>query len=104
MSTIVVRRIVAICCLFFIAGMISGAIEKNLSAVMTFGLLSLGGISCLIVATAVSPGPSPEEINSRDTQARKVEAIITQLTATDADEQTLRKLVGEAIKLGRYLQ
>ena len=95
------RLIVVAICVAAIAGMIVTSILDHIGAAITFGLISAAAILCSMVATAVAAsGPSaPAPLD--EGQAAQVEALVQQLVDQGADEQQIRTLVGEAVKLGR---
>lgn len=94
MSAVAVRRAVVAVCVLGIAGMIVSSIADNTGAALTCGLVTAVAVLCAIVATAVS-APVDEE------QAARVEAEVQQLVAAGADEGAVRRLVGEAVRLGK---
>lgn len=94
MSAVAVRRVVWVVAALGIAGMIVGSINENSGAALTFGLVTAVAVLCLIVATAVAGRPD-------ETQAARVEALVGEVVAQGADEATVRRLVGEAVRLGR---
>ncbi len=89
-----VRRLVVAVCVLGIAGMIVSSIAEATGAALTFGLVTAVAVLCSIVATAVSGRPDEE-------QAAKVEAAVQELVAAGADEGAVRRLVGEAVRLGK---
>jgi hypothetical protein len=105
MSPRAVRRIVLAVCVAGIAGMIVSSINDNNGAALTAGLLTAVAVLCLIVATAVTAhdparvgaaaGDDPEELGAR------VERGVQDLVGAGADEQRVRALVGDALRLGR---
>ncbi len=105
MSPGAVRRIVLAVCVAGIAGMIVSSINDNNGAALTAGLLTAVAVLCLIVATAVTAhdpaavggvvGDDPEELGAR------VERGVQDLVEAGADEQGVRALVGDAVRLGR---
>ena len=108
MSTRAVRRVVLAVCALGIAGMIVASVNDNNGAALTFGLVTSAAVVCLVVATAVTrpagiggaaaggPAGPPDEA-----QAAAVEELVGGLVASGADERELRKLVREAVHLGR---
>ena len=94
MSAVAVRRAVLAVCVLGIAGMIVSSIADNTGAALTAGLVTAVAVLCAIVATAVG-GPADEE------QAARVEAGVQELVAAGADEAAVRRLVGEAVRLGK---
>ena len=105
MTASTVRRIVIAVSVAGIAGMIGGSIADNNALAMTFGIVAAVASLCLMVATAVTAGetkpgaPGRPEVD--EAQAATVEALVGDLVAQGADEQVVRRLVGEAVRLGR---
>ena len=66
---------------------------------MTFGLITAAAALCLIVSTAVASGGAAPGVAGE--QASRVEQLVGDLVATGADEGTVRRLVREAVRLGR---
>jgi hypothetical protein len=56
-----------------------------------------------MVATAVTaePGSAARTAGVDEAQAATVEALVGELVSQGADEQAVRELVGEAVRLGR---
>lgn len=102
----IVRWIVIGVCVLGIAGMIVGSVADNNDVALTFGLITAAAVLCLMVATAVSP-PSASSTSGSATpafdeaQAARVERLVDGLVAAGADESDIRRLVGEAVRLGR---
>jgi hypothetical protein len=85
-----VRSVVLVVCVLGVAGMIvASALDAN-GAALTFGLVTAGAVTCLIVATAVTGGPVDEQ------RASRVEELVGRLVAAGADEAAVRELVQEA--------
>lgn len=109
MSAQVIRRVVLAVCLVGIAGMIVTNIAGNNGGSITFGLITAVAILCSIVATSVSARPAAsgnragndvvddaiEEIGAR------IEDRVAQLVASGADEDDVRALIADAVRLGR---
>jgi hypothetical protein len=98
-------------CVAGIAGMIvTSALDRN-GAAITFGLVTAVAILCSMVATSVAAdtiqptGPSlaPGVDEPIEAMATIVEEQVQVLVATGADENAIRRLVGEAVRLGRTL-
>lgn len=105
MTTRSVRRVVMAVCLAGTVGMIVASIADSTGAALTFGLLTTAAVVCLVVATAVTRSPAsaaggPLRAPDED-QARRVEALVAGLVAAGADEDQVRALVREAVRLGR---
>ncbi|MDQ3757736.1 MAG: hypothetical protein M3394_07795 [Actinomycetota bacterium] len=95
-----VRPVVMAVCVVGIAGMIATSVADATGAALAFGLLTAGAVLCLVVASAVAAGDAPADM---ETQAARVEALVGEVVAAGADEHTVRRLVGEAVRLGRGL-
>lgn len=107
-STNAVRWVVVFVCGGGIAGMIVSSINDNTGAALTFGLVTTAAVMCLVVATAVTrPAgggerpPPGAQAPLDEAQAAHVEGLVARLVATGADEQAVRSLVREAVRLGR---
>ena len=102
----IVRWIVIGVCVLGIAGMIIGSVADNNDIALTFGLITAAAVLCLMVATAVSPPSAPSTSATAtpafdEAQAARVERLVDGLVAAGADESDIRRLVGEAVRLGR---
>src|SRR2546427_12643462 len=95
----VVRWVVIGVCIGGIAGMIVGSVADNTSVALTFGLITAAAVACLMVATAVSP-PAGSQPHFDEAQAARVEDLVGLVVAQGAAEETVRQLVGEAVRLG----
>ena len=103
MSASVVRRVVLAVCVVGIAGMIVTNIAGNSGGSITFGLITAAAVLCSIVATAVSvrpPGGATGEELAEELGER-VEARIASLAEAGVEEDELRALVADAVRLGR---
>jgi hypothetical protein len=105
MSPRVIRRLVVAVFVAGIAGMIGGSIADSNAAALTFGILTAAAALSLILVTAVAPPTSlrpPVDGDVVDeTLARDIEERIAALTMAGADENEIRRLVRQAIDLGR---
>lgn len=104
MTAKAVRTIVMVVCGVGVAGMIVTTVLDHNGAALTFGLLSAVAILCLMVATAVTAhNPPSAQAPEGDVEAQgaQVEAVISSLVASGADEATVRRLVREAVRLGQ---
>ena len=114
-----VRLIAIVVCVAGIAGMIvTSALDHN-GAAITFGIITAVAILCSMVATSVAAdaargtgtgpvataGRHPEDQSEDQTEAMAamVEDQVQRLVDAGGDEQTVRRLVGEAVRLGRML-
>lgn len=99
----VVRWVVIGVCVIGIAGMIVGSVGDNNDVALTFGLITAAAVLCLMVATAVSPSTTvtTSAVIFDEAQAARVEQLVERLVAAGAPEDSVRQLVGEAVRLGR---
>lgn len=98
-----VRGVVLLVGVVGIAGMIVSSIAGSNGAAMTFGLVLAAAVLCLIVATAVTAAGGSDTRADDDAAAlgERVERAVEELVASGADEERLRSLVGDAVRLGR---
>jgi hypothetical protein len=103
-------------CVAGIAGMIVTSALNHNGAAITFGIVTAVAVLCSMVATAVA-ADTLRSIGRGDTAtagaaavegrgdalAALVEDRVCQLVDTGVDEQAVRQLVGEAVRLGRTL-
>jgi hypothetical protein len=98
-------------CVAGIAGMIVTSALNHNGAAITFGLVTAVAILCSMVATSVAAdtarrtgsNAAPEVDEPSEAMATIVEEQVKGLVATGADENAVRRLVGEAVRLGRTL-
>jgi len=90
--------VVVAVCAAGIAGMVVGSIADDNTMTLTFGLVTAAAVACLIVATAVAGGGTPD---AGEAAGRRVEDLVRTLVADGANEAAVRNLVREAIGLGR---
>ena len=98
LAAVTVRRIVAALCVAAIAGMIVSSVTDRNGAALACGLAAAAGVACLMVATAVAPGPRPA---TAEDEAARVEGLVGDLVAQGAEEPLVRSLVRAAVRLGR---
>jgi multisubunit Na+/H+ antiporter MnhC subunit len=96
-----VRRVVIAVCVTGIAGMIVTSIADSTSGALAFGLVTAAAVLCLMVATAVTGGGRVPLDAEAEARAQRVEDLVAALVRSGASEDDLRRLVGEAVKLGR---
>jgi uncharacterized protein involved in cysteine biosynthesis len=83
-----------------IAGLIISSIAgNNVGVVTTIGLITSLAAVVLLTASTVANRQRIDAFN--DALAEQVEAQITSVVASGAKEETVRKLVRDAINLGR---
>ncbi len=97
LTAVVVRRVVATVCTGAVAGMIVSAATHHLGGVIALGCVASVAILALMTAVATSPRPATFD----EERARRVEQLVAELVGRGADEEELRGLVGEAVRLGR---
>jgi hypothetical protein len=99
----VVRWVVIGVCAVGIAGMIVGSVADNNDVALTFGLITAAAVLCLMVATAVTPPSTAGTAAATfdEGQAARVEQLVERLVAQGAAEDAVRRLVREAVRLGR---
>jgi len=101
----IVRWVVIGVCVVGIAGMIVGSVADNNDVALTFGLITAAAVLCLMVATAVTPPTSTAIATTTNAfderQAARVEQLVERLVSDGGHEDTVRELVGEAVRLGK---
>lgn len=102
----IVRWVVIGVCVAGIAGMIVGSVADNNDIALTFGLITAAAVLCLMVATAVMPPATATSTVTTtaafdERQAARVERLVERLVAEGAQEDAVRELVGEAVRLGK---
>jgi hypothetical protein len=109
-----VRGITLAVCAAGIAGMIVTSVQGHNGAAITFGLITAVAILCSMVATAVA-ADTTRRVGDRDTAAdavaspqveslaAMVEDNVQRMVAAGVDEDAVRVLVGESVRLGRAL-
>jgi len=102
MSAELIRRVVLAVCVLGIAGMIVTNIAGNTGGALTFGLITAVAVLCSIVATAVS-ARSPSVASDADAEelGARIEGRIALCVASGVDEDEVRALVADAVRLGR---
>ena len=94
-----VRSIVLVVCALGVVGMIVASVADANGAALTFGLITVSAVACLIVATAVANGRGTVAADVDVTCAERLEGLISDLVAAGADETAVRNLVREAAQL-----
>jgi hypothetical protein len=91
------------CTLAFVAGiggMIAASIAgNNVGLVTTIGLVT--AVAAIVLVTASTVGATRRIDAFDDARAERVEALVAGLVARGTDESTVRRLVREAVELGR---
>jgi hypothetical protein len=107
-----VRSITIGVCVAGIAGMIVTSALNHNGAAITFGMVTAVAILCSMVATSVAadtdrrmaPAGQPDgDEGAGEALATIVEEQVKTLVGSGADEHAVRRLVGEAVRLGRTL-
>ena len=83
-----------------IAGMVVASILDNNGAAITAGLITAVAAICLMLMTALVNQPHDEAAFDNRT-AEEIEGRIAQIVESGADEDDVRALVREAVRLGR---
>jgi ApbE superfamily uncharacterized protein (UPF0280 family) len=111
----VVRGVTLGICVAGIAGMIVTSIGGHNGAAITFGLITAVAIVCSMVSTAVA-ADTAHRLSDRDDAegtehrfpverlAEIVEDQIQAMVSAGVDEDALRALVGESVRMGRSLE
>lgn len=99
MTISLLRRIVLLCCVGAIAGMIVGNVQGNQGVAMTAGSIGAIAILCLMVGNAVHQGSNGG--GAQEALAAELEARVQELVAAGADEASARAVVRKAIRFGR---
>ena len=95
------RLVVFAVCAVGVAGMIAGSVTDSNALALTFGLITVAAVLCLLVATSVAATDATTEPD--EDLARRLESGVSDLVAEGADETKLRELVAAAVRLGRGL-
>ena len=97
------RVIRIVCVIVFVSGIarliISSIAGNNVGVVTTIGLITSLAAVVLLTASTVANRQRIDAFN--DALAEQLEAQITSVVASGAKEETVRKLVRDAINLGR---
>ena len=83
-----------------IAGMVVASILDNNGAAITAGLITAVAAICLMLMTALLNQPR-DEVAFDDRTAEEIEGRISHIVESGADEEDVRALVREAVRLGR---
>lgn len=97
MSPRAVRALVLVVFAGGIAGMIASSIADANGWALAFGLLTAGAALCLITVTAATAA-APHDAEQL---GAALEGRIERLVAAGADEDEVRSLVTDAVRLGR---
>jgi len=110
-----VRGATLVICVAGIAGMIVTSIGGHNGAAITFGLITAVAIVCSMVATAVAAETAhrltgggglggTDQTLPVDRLAEIVENKVQTMVSAGVEEDALRALVGESVRLGRTLE
>lgn len=96
-----IRTLVIVVFVGGIAGMIVGSIQDNNGTAITFGLLTAAAAVGLLLVTSVGGTDAFAKAPVFDDEAAaQLEIRIAALIAAGADEQSVRELVRESVRLG----
>lgn len=98
MSINLLRRIVAVCCVASIAGMIVTNINGAIGGAMAFGMFGATAMLMLIVANTLVRASN--QGGAQSALAAELEARVQELIAAGTPEQPLRDVVRKAVRLG----
>jgi hypothetical protein len=98
MTLSVLRRIVAVCILGSIAGMIVFSIRENIGGAMTAGVIGSIAVLCLITGTAIVLGTNGG--GAQVALTAELDARVSELVLAGADEVSARSIVRKAVRLG----
>ena len=98
MSAKAVRRAVVVVFVLGVAGIIGFSISDDPDAALASGLLTAAAAVVLIAVTAVT---TPRRVADPEALAERLEDRVSALVAAGADEAEVRRLVGDAVALGR---
>jgi multisubunit Na+/H+ antiporter MnhB subunit len=93
-----VRRVVVAVFVVGVAGIIAFSITDEPDAALASGLLTAAAAVVLIAVTAVT---SPRRAADPEAVAERLEGRVQALVAAGADEADVRRLVRDAVALGR---
>ena len=110
-----VRGVTLVICVAGIAGMIVTSIGGHNGAAITFGLITAVAIVCSMVSTAVA-AETAHRLTGRggldgidqalpvDGLAEIVESQVQAMVSAGVEEDAVRALVGESVRLGRTVE
>jgi multisubunit Na+/H+ antiporter MnhB subunit len=98
MSAKAVRRAVVAVFVLGVAGVIAFSISDDPDAALASGLLTAAAAVVLIAVTAVT---TPRRAADPEALAERLEDRVSALVAAGADEAEVRRLVRDAVALGR---
>lgn len=98
MTINLLRRIVAVCIVGSIAGMIVLSIRDNIGGAITAGSVGAIAVLCLMTGNAIHVGNNGG--GAQDALAAELDARVQELVAAGADESAARAVVRKAIRFG----
>ncbi len=99
MTIKLLRRIVVVCCVISVAGMIVTNIKGAIGGAMAFGMFGAIAMLMLIVGnTLVRPS---NQGGAQEALAAELEARVQDLLKTGAPEQEVREIVRKAVRFGQ---
>lgn len=98
MSIGLLRKIVAVCCVASVAGMIVTNIKGAIGGAMAFGMF--GAVAMLILIVANTLDRPANQGGAQQALAAELEARVQDLIATGTPETPLRDVVRKAVRLG----
>ncbi len=102
MSARLVRGVVLVVCVLAIGGLVATSIADNTDAAIAFGLTGATAVIGLILVTAVGGREAFSEPGEIDPElASRVEHQIRTVVGQGAEEVAVRRLVGDAVRMGR---
>jgi hypothetical protein len=99
MTISTLRRIVALCCVASVAGMIVTNIRENIGGAMAFGVF--GAVSMIVLIVANSLVRPSNQGGAQQALAAELEARVQDLIAAGTPEAGLRDVVRKAVRLGQ---
>ena len=93
------RRLLLAVCILGIPGMIVTSIADSTGGALAFGLATAIAVLGLILVTSVTAPPAAGDVLA-EAAAERVELEVAELAARGADEESLRRLVRAAVRLG----
>ncbi len=98
MSITLLRKIVAVCCVASVAGMIVTNIKGAIGGAMAFGMF--GAVAMLILIVANTLDRPSNQGGAQQALAAELEARVQDLLDAGASEPALREVVRKAVRLG----
>jgi hypothetical protein len=99
MSIGLLRRIVAVCCVASVAGMIVTNINGQIGGAMAFGMF--GAVAMLLLIVANSLHRPSNQGGAQQALAAELEARVQELVSRGTPEPALREVVRKAVRLGQ---